>query len=139
MVSKFGAFSMLLAVSCLAGCYDTPPTAWSTVVANGYYGRCPAGVACVVAMRGNASASVASYNGSTTVTSSAGNADSAVATNGTSTAVAARAGSAYASGVFSGTSAVISTSAGSGSSASLAAHGGVSSGTTTAGTASNGW
>jgi hypothetical protein len=139
MVSKFGALAMLLAMSCLAGCYNTPPTKWSTVVANGYYGRCATMVACVVSTRGTASASVANYNGSTTVTSSTPNAYAAVATNSTSTALAACAGNACATVGTSGTRTAISTSAGSYSSASLAADGGVSSGTTTAGTASNGW
>lgn len=135
MFKKFGAISLLTALS---GCYEAPPTAWSTVVMNGYYAHCPTTVACVVATRGGA-ASVAHYGNVTSVTSSAGDAHSAVATDGTSSAVAAAAGNAYASVGTSGTNVGISTSAGGGSSASLGADGSGSHGTTAAGTATIGW
>ena len=138
MNRKYGITAMVAAVSCLSGCYDAPPTAWSTVVHNGYYGRCPTTVACVVATRGG-TASVASYGGITTVTSSAGNASSAVATDGTSSAVVASAGGAHAAVGTSGTYVGISTSAGGGSSASLGADGTGSHGSTSAGLANISW
>lgn len=138
MVQKFSAVMMLGAVACLSGCYDTPPTTWSTVVATGYYGRCPTMVACVVSTRGGM-ASVASYNGSTTVTSSAGAAHGAVATTGTTTAVAAEAGSARAAVGTTGNKVGISTSAGGNSNASLLADGTISHGTTQAGAATIGY
>lgn len=138
MVQKFGAMVLFGAVSCLSACYEAPPTAWSTVLWNGYYTSCPSVGGCVVATRGGM-ASVAHYGNLTTVTSSAGDAHSAVATDGTSTAVAASAGSAHAAVGASGANVGISTGAGSGSAASLGADINGSHGSTSAGGANISW
>ena len=139
MGTKFGVIAIFAAASLLSGCYEAPPTAWSTVVMHGYYGgRCYANVGCVVATRGG-TASVAHYGNLTTVTSSAGNAHSAVATNGVSSAIAASAGSANASVGTSGSNVAISTSAGGNASASLGADGTGAHGSASAGNASTTW
>jgi hypothetical protein len=138
MVQKFGKIAIFGAVSCLSGCYEAPPTAWSTVVMNGYYANCPTAVSCVVSTR-NGMASVAHYGNVTTVAASAGHADSAVATDGTSSAVVASAGSAHAAVGTSGTNVGISTSAGGSSTTSLGADISGSHGSTGAGDASISW
>ena len=141
MFKKFGIGAMSVALTLLSGCYEPPPTAWSTVVMNGYsgyYGHCPSYGGCVVGTRGG-TASVASYGNLTTVTSSAGGADAAVATNGVSSAVVASAGSANAAVGTSGSNVGISTSAGGNASASLGADGSGAHGTTAAGNATTSW
>jgi len=139
MRNKLAAIIMIGLSMPLAGCNPDAyqSTSWNGFASRGYYYPC-SGCSLSVRTGVDASASVASHGGLTTVTSSAGDSDAAVATNGVSSAVVASAGGAHAAVGTSEGHVSISTGATS-ASASMSTDGSTSAGSTAAGTATSSW